>query len=566
MLILFGVQQLVGAIQIGTGLVALLFLKPALENLDTPGSRGFVVFVFAVVGYAIPSGVDLFTTDYTLSVTAQTVTNCAGVLVGVSWLFLAIEVSDRVRVTRRLVAGLGLYALAGWTLAVTNPGGIVLGPADLLGTQLQLNGRPGFWFLLGMSNLQVFVGTGLLAAESLDATGLRRRQLGLLALAIIPASVASVTTGVLLQTPNATLGYDVTPFGWVGTLAVFAVALYSGRFLDLTSIARERAFENMSDPIVTLDDQNRVVDSNPAARSLAGVADAWEGLPAEEFFASFASQGTQFWTAETDETEITLERDGRQRHFTLSVSPIAGPQGRRQGRLIALREVTLLKEREQKLDLMRQVQSRVLRHNIRNDMQLIRAAIETAIRQFDESHRPIAERALETSDELLAVSAKVRAVEDLVDREQTVTTITLDETLADVTDRYRDAFPEASFSLRCPEDCRVRTIPAISLVFENLLENAAEHNDSETPTVDVRVETEQTEAVVTIQDDGPGIPDHELTVLDRGEETPLEHGSGIGLWVVHWVIDNTAATIAYDTSPEGTTVTVRLPLADGSPA
>ena len=64
--------------------------------------------------------------------------------------------------------------------------------------------------------------------------------------------------------------------------------------------------------------------------------------------------------------------------------------------------------------------------------------------------------------------------------------------------------------------------------------------------------------VIAVSDDGPGISGHELSVLERGEETPLSHGSGIGLWLVRWATTTLGGDLAFDTS-DGTTATVRLP-------
>jgi len=40
------------------------------------------------------------------------------------------------------------------------------------------------------------------------------------------------------------------------------------------------------------------------------------------------------------------------------------------------------------------------------------------------------------------------------------------------------------------------------------------------------------EVKLCIADDGPGIGADELDVFERGEETDLAHGSGLGLWLV----------------------------------
>lgn len=61
-------------------------------------------------------------------------------------------------------------------------------------------------------------------------------------------------------------------------------------------------------------------------------------------------------------------------------------------------------------------------------------------------------------------------------------------------------------------------------------------------------------------DNGPGIPEFEQTVLEEGTETPLEHGSGLGLWIVNWIIDDHNGSIDVESSGEGgTKMVVELP-------
>jgi signal transduction histidine kinase len=224
-----------------------------------------------------------------------------------------------------------------------------------------------------------------------------------------------------------------------------------------------------------------------------------------------------------------------------------------------LRDITLRKEREQELDLMRQVQSRVLRHNIRNDLQLVKLTTAMLADKLDGQDSTMAERAYDRADDLVSISTKARAVEKLVEQDQIPTRIDLSETLNAILERSQQDFPDISFHIDAPETCSVEIIPAIEIAFENIIENAAEHNDSATPTVHITVQAESERATVTIRDNGDGIPSHELTVLDKGEETPLEHGSGIGLWVIQWVLDNSTATMDYTTSEDGTTFSIHIP-------
>lgn len=64
-----------------------------------------------------------------------------------------------------------------------------------------------------------------------------------------------------------------------------------------------------------------------------------------------------------------------------------------------------------------------------------------------------------------------------------------------------------------------------------------------------------------VADKGPGIGPDERAVILSGEETPLQHGSGVGLWLVKWVVRNVGGTLSFGDGP-GTTVEIELPLAE----
>ena len=179
------------------------------------------------------------------------------------------------------------------------------------------------------------------------------------------------------------------------------------------------------------------------------------------------------------------------------------------------------------LDLLNQM----LRHDIRNDLQVVSAAAT-----------------------LLA---------ELVDGDEAHEYV---ETILDEVDEIRAAYPDAVVSVEgdLPETTVLAT-DMLGSVFRNLLTNAIQHNDRAVP--EVTVSTVERDGTVTarIADNGPGVPDPRKEALfARGETGPGSGGSGIGLYLVRTLVDTYGGDVwMEDNDPEGTVVVVSLPTADG---
>ena len=67
------------------------------------------------------------------------------------------------------------------------------------------------------------------------------------------------------------------------------------------------------------------------------------------------------------------------------------------------------------------------------------------------------------------------------------------------------------------------------------------------------------EVEIRVRDDGRGIEEMEAAVIADGTETPLEHGAGLGLWMVNWIVTRYGGSFQVATGDDGTVATVRLP-------
>lgn len=209
------------------------------------------------------------------------------------------------------------------------------------------------------------------------------------------------------------------------------------------------------------------------------------------------------------------------------------------------------------------VMNRILRHNLRNDINVIQGSAKL-IRDGKGDPVAHAERIAARVNELMKVSEQVRRIQETNDPNRLAPTpIDVATLVAERLEVIQRAHPEVSVRERLPEEALAFADQLLEAVIDNLLENAVEHNDGEV-VVTVCVERNPVEGTVIIEvaDNGPGIPESELTVLNGGRETQLHHSTGTGLWLVKWYVEQNEGELSIDSSAEGTRIRIGLPSAD----
>lgn len=106
---------------------------------------------------------------------------------------------------------------------------------------------------------------------------------------------------------------------------------------------------------------------------------------------------------------------------------------------------------------------------------------------------------------------------------------------------------------------------ALSSLFNNLLENAEKYAPEGTEII-LTLTQGQGEAIVTVEDQGPGIPEGERNHIFKkfyrigNEDTRRTKGTGLGLYIAHHIVSLHGGRIAVRSRPSGGAVfEVRLP-------
>lgn len=216
------------------------------------------------------------------------------------------------------------------------------------------------------------------------------------------------------------------------------------------------------------------------------------------------------------------------------------------------RQERRLEEREQMIEVL----SRILRHNLRTEMTIIRGHTEGIADQLE--HPDIVDPILSSIDDLLGITEKARQISDLVNEDRNRTDVELVPLCRRLTERYEETDPNAEIVIDGPPEAQVRATVDLERAIAELLENAVLHG-GESPQVTVRIDQAAGETRISVTDDGPGLNEQDRAVLESGEESPLQHGSGLGLWVVNWIVGQNGGRVDTSVGANGTTVVVHIP-------
>jgi PAS domain S-box-containing protein len=141
---------------------------------------------------------------------------------------------------------------------------------------------------------------------------------------------------------------NLAPVGLTIFGLTFAWGVFRYRLLDLVPVARDVLFDSMSDGMIVLDSQNRIVDINRAARKMIGFPKSEIIGQSAELVASPCRALVERIGDTTDsETDITVVQNGTPRHYSRRISPLTDKRGRLTGRLIFLRDITERKRAEE---------------------------------------------------------------------------------------------------------------------------------------------------------------------------------------------------------------------------
>lgn len=339
-----------------SGVLAVL----AARRHQVPGAVSLAGLMAAIsfwlACYALQvSGTDLRTVTFWSNVTFLSIA-----FVPLPWLTFALEYSGRGRwVTPLNLVLLSVVPVITQVMAWSNEAwglfrtDVVLVARGSIWT-MESSWALWFWVHTGYSYLLILLGVFLLALRVVWSSGLYRRQASIL---MAGAVVPLLANALFLFVVKQAFVLDPTPFTLMVTGVTLAIGLFRFKLLDVVPAARDAVVEGMSDAVLVLDAENRIVDLNRAAQQVVGRSRSEViGQPAAEALVAYQDLLAHYGGVTEGQAEVNLGASGI---FDMRLSTLYDRHEQRSGRLIVLRDITDRKRAEQRLQRWMQ-QSRVV--------------------------------------------------------------------------------------------------------------------------------------------------------------------------------------------------------------
>nr|WP_303651899.1 histidine kinase N-terminal 7TM domain-containing protein [Halovenus rubra] len=388
-----------------------------------------------------------------------------------------------------------------------------------------------------------------------------------LAVALSPAlPVVGLLVWLFQLTPE-------TPLNWAAPLLIAHVMfdLYAFVGSDMFEVspatnraAKQSAISDFRAPVIVIEEEGRIVELNAAAETqleldrtatlMQPLSLIFERISADE------TDGTKMVEqslGNNTDWHITVQKGQNTAEYVVQSSPLTAGVGERVGYTLLFQDITEEIRREERLSVL----NRILRHNLRNDLSVVAGYVSAADeRTDDETVAGMLDKASMTVNDLIETGEMAREFEKVIaEPEDYSRSVSLGKMFNELEEKLVDEYPNAEVSTD-QTGSTVQTNPDIlRSVLWQLLDNAAYHDDSESTAIALSVTERDSQFLIEVVDDGPGIPNHEVQSLREGQETSLDHGSGFGLWLVKWGTTRIGGSVNFEIGESGTTVSITLP-------
>lgn len=349
---------------------------------------------------------------------------------------------------------------------------------------------------------------------------------------------------------------------------------------------RRRLFDSVlssvTSGVVGLDAQGRITFVNPSANRLLSVdqnqADSALSVAIPEFGKLF--ERVRSGESESVQDQVNLVRKGQQESLLVRMSPRRNADGALEGYVVAFDDVTDLVS-AQRMAAWGDVARRIA-HEIKNPLTPIQLSAERIKRKFSKQVGDDADKLDQMTDVIVRQTNDLRRIVDEFSKfarmpEPRLTLSDLTKLTSDAVTLQQAGQPEVRITADLPSEAILADLDStmISQALTNLIKNAGEAtqtyiekhgSDNYSPEIKVAIARAADAIVITIQDNGIGLP-ADRSRLFEPYVTTRSSGTGLGLPIVKKIIEEHSGSLTLGNadvfdgnSHQGACATIQLPV------
>lgn len=212
------------------------------------------------------------------------------------------------------------------------------------------------------------------------------------------------------------------------------------------------------------------------------------------------------------------------------------------------------------------VLNRIVRHDVSNKLNIVNGYLQS-IQDADGDSEHIGMaigKITDATEAMLDLCSKLREVDSRL-RESGKHVVSVEKMVDEAVREVRGKDQDIDIDITTEDDLYVYADTTLSEGLYELLENTVEHVDDASVEVDAFAETvgAEEQVVISIVDDGEGLTERQHELLNGTlRVTQVDHGTGLGLWFVRWLIERFDGEVEFSESDAGgVAVVIRLPKA-----
>lgn len=327
-----------------------IYLSPHWKNTT---ARILTLLMAAVAIWSLAYGMEFISPTLLLKLWWVKIEYCGAVWIGMLLFIFVILITKK----KRLLNNTGYIVLSivpvltillvltnndhhlVWKLAWLELGGVVPAVAYIRGS--------GFWVFVLFSYGLLLLATIILLQSLISARGIFRNQLITVLTGIAFPWGSNMLYLFEIQSLNV---LDLTPVAFTISGLAFLWGLLRYQMLSLIPLAHETMLENMSDPVIVLDSEDRILDVNRAAQTIFKINDV---APAhhelKDMLPFLYEQIVSFRQNSPIEADISFPVKTIIKQWNLRISPLLNKKQCHSGWLVVLRDITDKKAAEKAL-------------------------------------------------------------------------------------------------------------------------------------------------------------------------------------------------------------------------